>query len=163
VDSSDQEVVIVAIACMIAAHLAVLYAFWRRKRERWIILIFTLVSVFIAPTFAAAAILGAAFSRIDRSKPLNSNKKLELMMWSVTGGVFVTCWTLAQLKVIPLWVAIAITIASLAVNGLVGCFIMWCLLGPTRYVEFIQQAKAEQNEVLAARALRRETKRKQNQ
>ena len=84
-------------------------------------------------------------------------------MWSVTGGVLMIYLTLADLRVIPVLVAIAITIASLAVNGLIGCFIMWCLLGPTRYLEFIKQAKSEQNEVLAAKALRREAKRKQNQ
>jgi hypothetical protein len=154
----DQVVVITAIFCMIAAYVAVLYTFWRRKTVRWIILVFMLVSIFIAPSFALAAVLGAIFSKIDQSKPLNSNKKLELMMWSVTGGVLVICLTLADLRVIPVLVAIAITIASLAVNGLVGCFIMWCLLGPPRYLEFIQQAKAEQNEVLAAQALRREIK-----
>jgi ABC-type proline/glycine betaine transport system permease subunit len=116
VNSADQEIAIIAIAFGIAAYLAVLYAFWRRKRDRWIIFIFTLVSIFIAPTFALVAILGAAFGKIDQSKPLNSNKKLELMMWSVTDGVFVICLTLADLQLIPLWVAIAITIASLAVK-----------------------------------------------
>jgi hypothetical protein len=89
-----------------------------------------------------------------------SNKKLELLTWSVTGAIFVICLTLTDFRVIPLWLTIGITIASLAVNGLIGCFIMRCFLGPTRYLEFIQTAKAEQNEVLAAQALRREDKRK---
>jgi hypothetical protein len=160
VDSSDQDVVILAIACMIAAYLAVLYAFWRRKKGRWIILIFTLVSVLVAPTFAVAAVLGAILSKVDQSKPLNSNKTLELLMWSVTGAVFVICLTLTDFRVIPLWLTVGITIASLAANGMIGCFIMWCFLGPTRYLEFIQKAKAEQNEVLAAQALRRENRRK---
>jgi hypothetical protein len=157
-DSLDQEVVIIGIACLIVDYLAFLYAFWRRKKGRWTVLFFALVSIFIAPTFAVASVLAAISSKIDQSQPLNSNKKLELMMWSVTGGVFVTFLTLADLKVIPLWGAVAITIASLAVNGLVGCFIMWCFLGPTRYLEFIRQAKTEQNEVLATQALRRENK-----
>jgi hypothetical protein len=61
----DQVVVITGIFCMIAAYLAVLYTFWRRKTVRWIILIFMLVSIFIAPSFAVAAVLGAIFSKID--------------------------------------------------------------------------------------------------
>ena len=65
----------------------------------------------------------------------------------------------ADMHSIPFWLTVGITIASLAVKGLIGCFIMWCFLGPTRYLEFIQTATAEQNEVLAAQALRREDKR----
>jgi hypothetical protein len=68
--------------------------------------------------------------------------------------------TLTDFKVIPFWLTVGITIASCSASGLIACFIMRCFLGPTRYLEFIQKAKSEQNEVLATQALRREDKRK---
>ena len=148
-----------SMLCLFAAFGAVLYAFWRRKKSRWVALILGVASVFIMPIAAVTAVLVAIVGKIDTTT-LNSNKTLELLMWSVTGAVFVICLTLTDLRVIPLWLTVGITIASLAVNGLIGCFIMWCFLGPTRYLEFIQKAKAEQNVVLAARALKREHGRK---
>jgi ABC-type proline/glycine betaine transport system permease subunit len=155
----DQIATLFSVTLMFAAFGAVLCAFWRRKKSRWVALILGIVSVFIVPTAALIAVLVAILGKIDESK-MNSNKKLELLMWSVTGAVFVICLTLTDFRVIPFWLTVGITIASLAVKGLIGCFIMWCFLGPTRYLEFIQKATAEQNEVLATQALRREDKRK---
>jgi len=155
---SDQIATLFSVMLMVVAFGAVLYAFWKRKKNSWWVLACMIATVFITPSAAGAAVLIAILGKIDESK-MNSNKKLELLTWSVTGAVFVICLTLTDFRVIPFWLTVGITIASLAVNGLIGCFIMRCFLGPTRYLEFIQTAKAEQNEVLAPHALRREDKR----
>jgi hypothetical protein len=116
-----------------------------------------IATVSITVGAAVPGVIIAILGKIDESK-MDSNKKLELLTWGVTGAIFVICLTLTDFKVIPLWLTVGITIASLTVNGLIACFIMQCFLGPTRYLEFIQKAKAEQNEVLATQALRREDK-----
>jgi predicted permease len=158
-NSPDQIATLFSVPLMVIAFGAVLYAFWKRKKNRWWVLVCLIATVFITPSAAGAAVLIAILGKIDESK-MNSNKKLELLTWSVTGAIFVICLTLTDFRVIPLWLTVGITIASLAVNGLIGCFIIRCFLGPIRYLEFIQTPKAEQNEVLAAQALRREDKRK---
>jgi hypothetical protein len=89
---------------------------------------------------------------------MNSNKRLELLTFSVIGAVFLICITLTNLGFIPLWLAVVIAIASLLVSGLVACLIMWVFLGPTRYLEFIKEAKFQQNTLLAVRDLKREGK-----
>jgi hypothetical protein len=158
-NSPDQIATLFSVPLMVIAFGAVLYAFWKRKKNRWWVLVCLIATVFITPSAAGAAVLIAILGKIDESK-MNSNKKLELLTWSVTGAIFVICLTLTDFRVIPLWLTVGITIASLAVNGLIGWFIIRCFLGPIRYLEFIQTPKAEQNEVLAAQALRREDKRK---
>jgi hypothetical protein len=157
-NSPDQIATLFSVTLRVIAFGAVLYAFWKRKKNRWWVFACLIATLFITPGAAPPAVVIAMLGKIDDSK-INSNKKLELLRWSVTGAVFVICFTLTDLGVIPLWLTVGITIASSAVKGLIGCFIMWCFLGPTRYLEFIQTATAEQNEVLAAQALRREDKR----
>jgi hypothetical protein len=158
-DSSDQLEATLGIACLIVAYAAFLYAFWRRKKSRWVALILGFVGVFIMPMAAVTAVLVATAGQIDQS-PLNSNKTMELLTCSVAGAVFVICLTLTDLRGIPLWVTVGITIALFAVDSLIVSLVMSVFLVPTRYREFIQKAKAEQNEVLAAQALRRENRRK---
>jgi hypothetical protein len=150
---------ILSIAFTVVAFCAVLYAFWRRKENRWWVFASLIVTIFITVGSCAPAVLFAIAGKIGKSE-MNSNKKLELLMWTIIGTVMVLDLASVDLGFIPLWAAALIAIVILPTGGPIGCFIVMCFLGPTRYLEFITKAKMEQNEVLAAQALGREFRRK---
>src|SRR5258708_19732991 len=146
-NAADQIAPLFSVALMVIAFGAVLYAFWKRKNNRWWVFACLIATVFITPGAAGAGVLIAMIGKIDESK-MNSNKKLELLTWSVAGALFVICLTLTDLRVIPFWLTVGIVIASCAVNGLISCFIMRCFLLPTRSLKFFQKHKSEQNHML---------------
>ena len=83
-NSPDQIATLFSVTFMVVAFGAVQYAFWKRKKNRWWVLACLIAAVFITPGAAVAGVLIAILGKIDESK-MNSNKKLELLTWSVIG------------------------------------------------------------------------------